>query len=370
MTIVYHEEDGDLEHLADKKIAVIGYGNLGRPAALNLRDSGINVLIGARAVDTSVHAASDGFRVISVAEAAQQAQIIMLLIPDEVMPQVYLEQVAPYLSRGDTLIFGNAYNITFGFIEPPPFVDVGLIAPRTLGDAVRARHEAGRGFYSFVAVGQDASGGAWKTVLALARGVGSLRAGAIEIAFEQEAHLDLFIQQAVLPAFHHMVITAARLLMSKGYPPEAVLTELYIGGEFTDYLSRAAQDGLLHALQLGSMTSQYGTFSRLDRFGDLKLERLMEVTLEEITTGAFAREWAKEYSDGYPRLDKLRKSQSDMEVWELEQQTLDMLMPFREEGGYDNNSQFAPNRDDETAFDFDNDDDDSRFAPPKRGDDH
>jgi ketol-acid reductoisomerase len=167
-----------------------------------------------------------------------------------------------------------------------------------------------------------------------------------------------------------MVITAARLLMSKGYPPEAVLTELYIGGEFTDYLSRAAQDGLLHALQLGSMTSQYGTFSRLDRFDDLKLERLMEVTLDEITNGAFAREWAKEYSDGYPRLDKLRKSQSDMEVWELEQQTLDMLMPFREEDGYDSNSQFTPDRGGQVDFNFDDDsDDDRRFAPPPRRED-
>lgn len=332
MTIVYHEEDGNLDDLAGKLVAIIGFGSLGRPSALNLRDNGVRVVIGAHTPEGREYATNDGFFALNIADAVQRADIIMMMTPDEVMPQVYLEQVSPYLERGDTLIFANAYNIAFGFIEAPPFIDVGLIAPRTLGDAVRARHEAGQGFYSFVAVGQDSSGHTWRTVLALARGVGSLRAGAIEIAFEQEAHLDLFIQQAVLPAFHHMVITAARLLMSRGYPPEAVLTELYIGGEFTDYLSRAATSGLLHALRLGSMTSQYGTFSRLDRFDELKMERLMEITLDEITNGSFAREWAKEFSDGYPRLERLLKNQTKMEVWELEQQTLDMLLPFRDDG--------------------------------------
>jgi ketol-acid reductoisomerase len=321
MTIVYHEADGDLNNLSGKIVSVIGYGGLGRPVALNLRDSGVNVVVGRRTDDGQPEA--DDLRVTTIEDAVKHSHVIMLLLPDEVMPEVYLQQVSPHLLRGHTLIFSSAYTVAFGYIEAPPFVDVGLIAPRTLGPAVRERYE--QGFHSFVAVGQDASGQAWSTVLALARAMGSLRAGAVEVSFEQEAELDLFIQQAILPAFHHIMMTAARVLIEKGYPPEAALTDLYLSGEFTYYLQQAASSGLLHALRLAPLTSQYGTLSRLDRFNELKLERLMEVTLEEIRGGRFANEWAKEYADGYRRLNHLLKTQVDMELWELEQQTLDML---------------------------------------------
>jgi ketol-acid reductoisomerase len=204
---------------------------------------------------------------------------------------------------------------------------VGLVAPRTFGIAIRERYLSGEGFYSFVAVGQDATRNAWPTVLAIAKAVGSLRAGAIEISMEQEAELDLFIQQAVLPAFHHIILTAAHLLMKMGYPPEAALTELYISGEFSDYLYRASHSGLLRTLQLTSLTAQYGTITRQERFNELKLERLMEITLEEIRRGDFAQEWAKEYADGYSRLRKLLEIQKKLDLWELEQQTLDLLRP-------------------------------------------
>ena len=323
MTIVYHEEDGDLNYLTGRIVSVIGYGSLGRPVALNLRDSGIQLIVGRRGEEPPGDA--DGLTFSTIEEAVKNSHIIMMLLPDEAMPEVYLKQVSPNLLRGHTLIFGSAYNVAFGFIEPPPFVDVGLIAPRTLGPAVRERYEQGQGFHSFVAVGQDGSGQAWRTVLALARAMGSLRAGAVEVSFEQEAELDLFIQQAVLPAFHHIMITAAHVLVEAGYPPEAALTDLYLSGEFTYYLEQAASSGLMHALRLAPLTSQYGTLSRLDRFSELKLERLMEVTLEEIRAGRFAHEWAKEYADGYRRLNSLLKSHVDMEMWELEQQTLDML---------------------------------------------
>jgi ketol-acid reductoisomerase len=179
-----------------------------------------------------------------------------------------------------------------------------------------------------VAVGQDATGQAWPTVLALAKAIGSLRLGAVEVSMEQEAELDLFVQQAVMPVFHHVVITAARLLTRLGYPPEAALTDLYLSGEFIDYLQQAAESGLLHALELTSLTGQYGTISRMERFNELKMERLMEITLEEIRSGAFAKEWAKEYADGYPRLRKLLKIQQEMDLWELEQQTLDLLRRY------------------------------------------
>lgn len=325
MTFVYHEEDGDLDHLVGKTVAVIGYGGLGRPMAWNLRDSGIAVLVGTRTDETRAAAEDDGFTALQINEAVKGAQIIMMLLPDEAMAAAYLEQVSPHLERGHMLIFSSAYNITFGFIEAPPFVDVCLIAPRVPGAAVRESYEQDTGFVSFIAVGQEATGGAWTLLLALAKAVGTLKAGAIELSFERETELDLFTQQAMLPAFYHILMTAANLLLSKGYPPEAVLTELYLSGEFTYYLREAAHIGLLNILKQTPLTNQYGTFSRMDRFNDLKLERLMEVTLEEIHAGEFAKEWTKEYADGYRRLKSLLKNQDNLEIWEFEQQTLEML---------------------------------------------
>lgn len=325
MTVVYYEDDGDLEVLRGKAIGIIGYGSLGRPIALNLRDSGMIVRVAVRTGEARELAQLDGLVPASIEKVVRETAILLLMLPDEVMPGVYLEKISPNLTRGHTLIFASGYNIAFGYIEPPPFVDVGLIAPRTIGQAVRQRYKSGEGFYSFVGVGQDASGNLWALVLALAKAIGSLRAGAIEITIEQEAEMDLFIQQAILPVMHHMMITAADLLLERGYPPEAVMMDLYISGEFTDYLQSATEAGLLHALRLSSLTAQFGIFSRLDRFQDLKLERLMELTLDEIRDGEFAREWAREYADGYPRLRKLLRHQENLDLWELEQQTIDYL---------------------------------------------
>lgn len=325
MTVIYKEDDASLNVLSGKTVGIVGYGNLGRPIAHNLRDTGVKVLIGVRDDETRTQAQNDGFNPQDIAEIINRCHVLMLLLPDEVLPEVYIEHVSPSLQKGHLLVFASGYNIAFGFIEPPPFVDVGMIAPRTIGAAVRSRYRDGRGFYSFVGVGQDATGTAWDAILALAKAMGSLRAGAIELTMEQEAQLDLFVQQAILPAFHHIMTTAANVLLDMGYPPEAAMMDLYISGEFTDYLSRASRQGLLHALQLSSLTGQYGLFSRLERFKELKLERLMEVTLEEIRDGDFSKEWAREYEDGYPRLTNLIKAQERLELWELEQQTIDLL---------------------------------------------
>jgi ketol-acid reductoisomerase len=325
MTIIYNEDDGNLNMLSGKTVGIIGYGNLGRPLAHNLRDTGVKLLLGVREDETRLHAINDGFEPEDIASIVSKCHILLLLLPDEVLAEVYINQISPALRRGHLLIFASGYNVAFGYIEPPPFVDVGMIAPRTIGAAVRSRYLDGRGFYSFVAVGQDATGTAWDTVLALTKAIGSLRAGAIEVTMEQEAELDLFVQQAILPAFHHIMTTAANVLLEQGYPPEAAMMDLYISGEFTDYLSRASNQGLLRSLQLSSLTGQYGIFSRLERFKELKLERLMEVTLEEIRDGDFAKEWSQEYEDGYPRLSKLIRSQEKLELWELEQQTIDLI---------------------------------------------
>lgn len=333
MSVIYHEGDGDLSILDGRKIGVIGYGGMGRPVALNLRDSGLEVMLGVRAGgESEAQALRDGFRPQSISQIASSAEILFLLLPDQVMPQVYLEQITPHHHRSHTIIFASGYNIAFGFIEPPSFIDVAMLAPRTLGTTLRQRFQTGQGFYSFVGVGQDSSGKALQTVLALAKAVGSLRAGAIEITLEQEAELDLFMQQAILPVFHHMMTTAAKLLIKTGYPPEAAMLDLYISGELTDYLHHAIQHGMMHALQRLSLTGQYGIYSRLERFNELKLERLMEITLNEIRKTEFAQEWAREFEAGYPRLKKLARQQEQLELWDMEQQTIELLREIRDGG--------------------------------------
>lgn len=331
MSFIYREDDADLNHLYGKSVVCIGYGNMGRPSALNLRDSGIPARVGDPSEDKRALAESEGFQVVPMSVAAHDADIIMMLVRDEEMSQIYIENVSPHLRRGQTLVFASAYNIAFGFIEAPAFVDVGLVAARTLGHAVRERYVSGQGYTSFVAVGQDASRQSWQTILALARALGALKIGAVEIRFEQEAELDLFLQQALLPLFYQSIISAADVLIRAGYPPDAVFTELYLSGESADYLQQAARRGLLKALQGSSLAAQYGTLSRADRIDELKLERMMETTLAEIRSGRFAQEWAREYAADYPRLKALMKQREKMDMWELEQQTLDMLRPGQDE---------------------------------------
>lgn len=325
MTVIYHEQHGDLTFLSGKRVSVIGYGNMGRPVALNLRDSGVAVMVSEPRPERQEEAVAEGFSITPIAESVQAADIIMPLLRDEAMPKVYLEHISPHLRRGHTLLFSSAYNISFGFIEAPPFVDVGLVSAKTMGAAVRERYVSGEGFASFVAVAQDATRNAWSTVLAIAKAVGALRGGAVEIRFEQEAELDLFMQQAILPILHQAVIISAQMLMRAGYPPEAVFTELYLSGETSDFLRQASIQGLMGALKLNSLTAQYGTLSRYDRFNDLKVERLMEQTLEEIRNGKFSQEWAKEFNADYPRLRQLLKMRESLDMWELEQQTLELL---------------------------------------------
>ena len=325
MTIIYYEDDGDISHISLKNIGIIGYGNLGRPIALNLREGGMNVVVGTIGDESIRQARQDGMPLARVEDIVRDGHIIMMLLADEIAPQVYIERISPYLQQGHTLIFASGYNIAFGFIEPPPFVDVGMIAPRTFGERVRSKFEDEQGFYSFVGVGQDASGTVWNTVLALAKAIGSLKAGAVEVTMEQEAELDLFMQQAILPAVHHILTTGAEILLKAGYPSEAAMMDMYISGELNDYLDRAATSGLFQALRLLTATGQYGVFSRLERFKDLKMERLMEVSLDEIRDGRFSLEWSKEYTNGTPRLKRMLEAQEDMDLWDVEQQTIELL---------------------------------------------
>lgn len=332
MKKVFRAEDASLDDLAGRRTGIIGYGNLGRPIALNLRDSGLDVILSERDGERQTLARRDGFRPVPLPDLVRSADLIFLLLPDELMQTIFLRDISPWLARGDMLIFASAGNIAFGFIEPPPMVDVALLAPRTLGLAVRERYVSGRGFFSFLSIYQDASGRAWRSLLALALAIGSLRedAGGIEISFAQEAELDLFMQQAVMPLLHNAIQTAGQVLIDHGYPPEAAFIDLYLSGELEDLLRRAGREGLFPALRTMSMTSQYGLFSRLERFQDNRLATLMGLTLDDIRSGAFARDWAREQQDGYPRLVRMLRRHAGLELWGLEQEALDLLYPERE----------------------------------------
>lgn len=325
MSMIYFEEDGSLDAIAGKTVGIIGYADMGRAIALNLRDNGVPIVVSPLGPFQSSAAETDGVAMAIPLQVAERANIILLTMRDEDMPLIYQQQISPHLRKGDTLLLTSAYNLAFGFIEPPPFVDVGVIAPRTGGETVREAFLDDDGVMSFVAVAQDASRSAWDTLLAIAYGAGLLQAGAMEITLEQEAELSLFIQQAIVPAFQHIMLTAVNLLLRTGYPADPVMTDLYIDGKFNDFLRQTAREGMLNAIKQKSLTEQYATMSRIDRFRELKLDRLMEVTLDEIRNGEFAKEWSREFTDGAPRLNKLLKQQTDLDVWDYEQQVLDLL---------------------------------------------
>ncbi len=292
---IYFEQDADLSHLRDKTVGVIGYGNQGRAQALNMRDScsqsvpGFRLIIGNPEDRYRDRARSDGFEVFSVGEAASRADVLFLLVPDEALPDLYAADIAPHLKTGACLIFASGYNIAFGLIDPPAHADAGMIAPRMIGVGVRETFLSGEGFYSFVCVHRDATGGGRETVLACAKAVGSLKKGAIEVSMKQEAVLDLYNEQAFGPAFGHV-------LLKNGLPPEAVLVEMYLSGEMSYTYRKMAQVGLVNQVNFHSHTSQYGAMSRGIRYLNLPLKEKFQQTFDEIDSGEFTREWEKPLS--------------------------------------------------------------------------
>jgi ketol-acid reductoisomerase len=320
MMQLYHDEDANLEILKDRRIAVLGYGNQGRSQALNLRDSGLEVIVGNREDAYAERARGEAFPVDSIAQATGAADIVVLLIPDEVAPDLFEQDIAPQLSEAKTLVFASGYNVAFGFITPPPLIDVILVAPRMIGAGVRDLYLAGQGFPSFIGVAQDHSGMARDIALALAKGIGSTRAGVVEVTFAQETELDLFTEQCFGPAFGQVLTTSVDLLLEAGYPPEAVLLELYMSGEFSYTLAKIAELGMIEQTRLHSTTSQYGSMSRGMRFILPELREKMQDGLEEIRSGRFAQEWAAEQATGSPTLKMLREAARSLPLYRLERE--------------------------------------------------
>lgn len=336
MPTVYRDADARLEALAGERIAVIGYGNQGRSQALNLRDSGLDVVIGVRADETRARAVAEGFAVHEPGEAAAQADVVMLLVPDEGMPELFETRIRPRLRARACVEVASGYNVAFGTLDPPADADVVMVAPRMIGPGVRDLFVAGRGFPSFVAVHRDATGRARERMLTLARGIGSTRAGCLELSCADEAALDLFNEQGFGPAFGMALTHAIGTLVDAGFPPEAVLLEILHSGELAYTLGRMVSDGIVDQMNHHSHTSQYGSMTRALRFLDLDLRSRMERVLAEIRSGAFAREWSAERSQGMPLYTKLREArlQHPVRGWERQVRAAFGVgpVPEREEG--------------------------------------
>ncbi|MCG3215362.1 MAG: NAD(P)-binding domain-containing protein [Candidatus Heimdallarchaeota archaeon] len=293
---IFTAKEGNIDLLVDLTIAVIGYGNQGRAQALNMRDSGLKVIIGNKEDEYKNRAKNDGFEVYSINEAAKQGDILFFLISDEIMEEIYDRDIKENLKDKGALVFASGYNVAFGIIKPLDRHDILLIAPRMIGMGVRERFLSEEGFYSFIHVENDSSGNANEILLALCKAIGTLKKGAIDVSFKQEAVLDLFNEQAFGPAFGHVLLTSIYTLIDAGYPAEAVLTEMFMSEEMSYTYKKMAQVGLVKQVEFHSQTSQYGAMSRGIKFRNLPLKKTMKEILENIESGKFAEEWKKKTS--------------------------------------------------------------------------
>ena len=309
MTIV-HDEDADLSALDGRRVAVVGYGNQGRSWALNLRDSGLEVTVCVRADDTRDTAVKDGFDAADL-EGASDADIICILVPDDAIPAV------PLAPRNDALVVvASGYSLAFGRFDPP--CDVGLVAPRMLGPEVRRCYEERIGFITGWGVHRDTTGHARERVLAVAKAIGGLKQGGIEMTPMQEAVLDLAVEQALSPALRHVSQSFVGVMLEHGIPLEAILTELFLSGEVERTYRLLRLEGYAVQMEHHSPTSQYGQLSRADRYEHLDVSATMREIVDNIASGRFADEWDAERDSGHPSLERLKQMFAGPEIQEFE----------------------------------------------------
>jgi len=311
MTTIYRDEHGDLAELAGRGIAVVGYGNQGRSWALNLRDSGCDVRVCVRNDETRGRAADDGFAVADVA-AAGAADVACLLVPDDVIPGLGLARPDDGLT-----ILASGYTLAFDRFAPAG--DVAMVAPRMLGPEVRRCYEEGGGFITALGVHADRTGRALPRTLAVAKAIGGLRQGAIEMTPHQEAVLDLAVEQVLSPVLTHVNGAFVGALLERGIPIEAILTELYLSGEVERNYRLLREIGFVKQLEFHSPTSQYGQLSRRGRFDHLDVLSRMRELVDDIASGRFADEWDAESRAGHPRLRELKEQHAGPMMEEFEQ---------------------------------------------------
>ncbi|HEX68630.1 MAG TPA: ketol-acid reductoisomerase [bacterium] len=330
MAKIYYDKDADLKYLKDKKVAIIGYGIQGRAHALNLRDSGIEVIVSElKGTPNYEKALEDKFQPVDARTASSQADVIMLLTQDTVQPQVYRDYIEPELSPGKALGFAHGFNIHFRQIEPPEFIDVFMVAPKGPGALVRQMFVEGKGTPCLVAVYQEYSGKALKTALAYAKAIGGTRAGVIETTFKEETETDLFGEQVVLCGGVSALIKAGfETLVSAGYQPEIAYFEcLHELKLITDLIYRYGITGMRKRV---SDTAEYGDLTRGPRIINEEVRKEMKKILKEIQSGEFAREWIMENQAGRP-VFKLLEERDSQHMIEKVGETLRKMMPWMEE---------------------------------------
>jgi len=331
----FYEKDGSVAPLQNKTIAIIGYGSQGHAHALNLRDSGLNVIVGLHAGSKSAaKAKAAGLQVLSVGDAAKKADVIMILVPDHVQGDTYRNDIAPHMTKGKTLMFAHGFNIHFNEIKPPAEIDVSMIAPKAPGHRVRELFTEGVGVPALVAIAQDASGHALEEALAYASALGCLKAGVIETTFREETESDLFGEQAVLCGGVSELIRAGfETLTAAGYAPEIAYFECL--HELKLIVDLIYEGGLGYMRYSISDTAEYGDYTRGPRIVTEETRAEMKKILSEIQSGEFARTWLKENRDGRKKFLAMREAAKDQPVEKVGAE-LRAMMPFlkkRKEAG-------------------------------------
>lgn len=316
MVTVYYEKDANLDLLKGKTLAVVGYGSQGHAHSQNLRDSGLDVIIAQRPGKSFDQAKADGFEVVSVAEAAERADLLTITLPDQHQTRVYNESIAPAMKKGKTLLFAHGFNIHFGQIVPPAEVDVIMCAPKGPGHLVRRVYTEGGGVPSLIAIHQDGSGMAKDIALAYSKGIGGARAGVIETSFKEETETDLFGEQAVLCGGLTALMKAGfDTLVEAGYQPEMAYFEcVHELKLIIDLIYESGLTGMRHSI---SDTAEFGDLTRGPRIITEETREEMRDILAEIQTGEFAREWILENQVNLPVFNALRKQDMDSEIEEV-----------------------------------------------------
>lgn len=327
MAKVYYDQDATLDVLKGRKVAIIGYGSQGHAQAQNLRDSGVDVIVSDLPGTANYQKAiEDGFKPVSAAEASAQADIVQILTEDEVQPRVYKNEVEQNLSKGKTLLFSHGFNIHFGQIVPPDYIDVIMVAPKGPGHLVRRQYVEGAGVPALIAIQQDASGRAKETALAYAKGIGATRVGVLETTFKEETETDLFGEQAVLcGGTTSLVLAGFETLVEAGYQPEVAYFEcLHEMKLIVDLMYEGGISWMRYSI---SNTAEYGDYTRGPRIINEDTREEMRCILEEIQSGEFAREWILENAANRPVFNAARRRAKEHLIEEVGARLREM-MPY------------------------------------------